>query len=355
MTVQLLTRVSALIALLLPSAGAFVETPEDLKFNDSHFHLTNYVQEGPSVREYLNLMGDRVKRSALFGIPLQQQWSYRVSGKSAPTYYLDTDAPLYYYSFVDAAIAMAYKSLPEEQRQRLDPMIIGFNPSDMYAVDHIRRVLRLFPGVFSGIGEFTIHKEFVSSKISGEIASLTDPALDRIFEFAGEAGLLTLIHNDIQMPFAKEHDPLIYFDQLIALFRRHPKTKVIWAHLGLGRVIHPVKGQAALVEKILKDPTLNHVHFDISWDELAKYLNATPETAARVAKVFNRYPDRFLFGTDEVASRDPKKHFQIFDDYTALWKLLTPEASEKIRLRNYERLFDESRLRVRAWEKANSV
>ena len=40
-------------------------------------------------------------------------------------------------------------------------MITGFNPTDMYAADHIRRVLQTFPGVFSGIGEFTIHKEFV--------------------------------------------------------------------------------------------------------------------------------------------------------------------------------------------------
>ena len=34
-------------------------------------------------------------------------------------------------------------------------MITGFNPADMYGVDHIRRVLKTFPGVFTGIGEFT--------------------------------------------------------------------------------------------------------------------------------------------------------------------------------------------------------
>ena len=76
------------------------------------------------------------------------------------------------------------------EQARFDPMITGFNPADMYAADHIRRVLQTFPGVFSGIGEFTIHKEFVSSKIAGETASLTDPALDRILDFAGEVGLV---------------------------------------------------------------------------------------------------------------------------------------------------------------------
>ena len=56
-------------------------------------------------------MGGKAGRVALFGIPLQQQWSYRVDGDRAPTYYLNTDAPLYYYSFTDAYIAMAFSSL----------------------------------------------------------------------------------------------------------------------------------------------------------------------------------------------------------------------------------------------------
>src|SRR5258706_15353481 len=129
-------------------------------------------------------MGTKVGRVAIFGIPLQQEWSYDVDGDRAPTYYLNTDAPLYYYSFTDAWIAMAYKSLPKEQQARFDPMITGFNPTDMYAADHIRRVLQTFPGVFTGIGEFSIHKEFVSSKVAGQVASLNDPALDPLLAFA---------------------------------------------------------------------------------------------------------------------------------------------------------------------------
>src|SRR6185503_13388743 len=84
--------------------------------NDTHFHLTNYVQQGTSIQEFLKIMGAKVGRVALFGIPLQQTWSYANTGDFAPTYYLQTDAPLYYYSFTDAFIAMAYRSLtPAEQ------------------------------------------------------------------------------------------------------------------------------------------------------------------------------------------------------------------------------------------------
>jgi hypothetical protein len=122
---------------------------------------------------------------------------------------------------------------------RFDPMITGFNPADMYATDHIRRVLQTFPGVFSGIGEFTIHKEFVSAKIPGEVASLQNPALDRILDFAAEVGLVVILYNDVDIPIAKDGSEPAYLKQMKALFQRHPKATIIWAHMGLGRSVGP--------------------------------------------------------------------------------------------------------------------
>ena len=333
------------------------------EFYDSHFHLTNYVQQGIEVRDFLKIMGTRVGRSTLFGIPLQQHWSYANSADFAPAYYLHTDAPLYYYSFTDAYIASVYRALPKNDQARFDPMITGFNPADMYGVDHIRRVLKTFPGVFTGIGEFSIHKEFVSAKIPGETASLTNPALDRILAFAGEAGLVVILHNDVDVPFAKTDAQPVYLDQMKALLRRHPKTTIIWAHIGLGRIVHPVRVSAesaersathvGMVEAMLDDPSLRHVSFDISWDEVAKYAIASPESIERVVGVLNRYPDRFLFGTDTVAPAGPAPYYAVFDLWAPIWKRLTPDTSQKIRKGNFERLFDEGRRRVRAWEKAN--
>lgn len=322
-------------------------------FDDGHVHLTNYIQEGISAQDLLKIMGDKVGRATLFGIPLQQEWSYQNSGDFAPTYYLQTDAPLYYYSFTDADIAMAYRSLTKEQQARLDPMITGFNPSDMYAVDHIRRVLQTFPGVFSGIGEFTIHKEFVSAKIAGQTASLTNPALDRILDFAGEVGLIVLIHNDMDVPFAPQGSKPAYFDQMKALLARHPNTTIIWAHMGMGRVVRPVLKHAQIVESILKDPQFSNVYFDISWDEVAKYVVASPESVKIASDLINRYPDRFLFGTDEVAPPNQERYLRTYYQYDPLWNALDKDASEKVRKGNYERLFDRARKQVRAWEKTH--
>jgi amidohydrolase family protein len=333
--------------------------------NDVHFHLTNYIQEGTDIHRFLEIMGDKVGRVALFGIPLQQTWSYENSGDFKPTYYLQTDAPLYYYSFTDAYIAMAYRSLTPRERARFDPMITGFNPADMYAADHIKRVLTTFPGVFSGIGEFTIHKEFVSSKVAGDTASLTDPALDRIFDFAAEAGLVVLMHNDIDMPFAKAGTEPVYLTQTKDLLRRHAGATIIWAHTGLGRVIRPTQSSASadaterspshleILEEMIDDPALAHVRFDISWDEVAKYVVSSPETTQRTANLLNRHPDRFLFGTDEVAPPDQQQYLRVYRQYDPLWRLLTPEAQALVKRGNYERLFDAARVRVRAWEGTN--
>lgn len=341
------------MAFTILSRPAIAEIPADADFHDAHFHLTNYVQQGTEMKDFVDMMGSKIGRSTVFGIPLQQQWSHSNTGDWAPTYYLQTDAPLYYYSFTDAHIAMSYKSLTADEQVRLDPMITGFNPTDMYAVDHIKRVLTTFPGVFSGIGEFTIHKEFVSAKIAGEIASLTNPALDNILKFASDAGLVVIIHNDIDMPFPKSGQEPYMLAQMKALFARHPETTIIWAHIGLGRIVRPFEDQAAMAEVALADPKLKHVYFDISWDEVAKYANSSLEATRRTAEIINRYPDRFLFGTDVVAPKSADAMIEVYDLYKPLWAALTPEASAKVRKGNYERLFDEASRKVRAWEKAN--
>jgi len=346
------------LIVLLPASSLEAQT-DKYQFNDAHFHLTNNIQEGPSIHDFLKMMGNKAGRVAVFGVPLQQQWSYRVDGNRAPTYYLHSDAPLYYYSFTDAWIAMAYKSLTNEQQARFDPMITGFNPADMYAADHIRRVLQIFPGVFTGIGEFTIHKEFVSAKIPGEVASLQNPALDRILDFAAEVGLVVILHNDIDIPIAKDvakdkPEPA-YLNQMRAVFTKHPNATIIWAHMGLGRLVAPPKGHLGQIESILRDPDFHNIYLDISWDEVAKYFVASPQATGELAHLIERYPDHFLFGTDGAAPTDQSKYLKVFYQYEPLWKSLDAETSRKVRLRNYERLFDEARAKVRSWEKMHVV
>src|SRR5215469_12332895 len=101
MTSRLLLSLRALLAPALFLAQLFAPTlsaqTANYDFNDSHFHLTNFTQEGPSIREFLAMMDGKAGRVAIFGIPFQQQWSHRIDGDHPPTYYLHSDSPLYFY------------------------------------------------------------------------------------------------------------------------------------------------------------------------------------------------------------------------------------------------------------------
>ena len=340
-------------AWLAAAAAAAQTSPAPPKFHDVHFHLTNYVQRGITLNEFLATAGNDVGRTAVFGIPLQQKWDYFESADRAPDYYLHSDAALYYYSFVDAIIAEEYQLLPPEEQERFDPMITGFNPTDMYAADHIRRVLTLYPGVFSGVGEFSIHKEFVTSKILGHGASLRNPALDRVLDLAAEVGLAVILHNDIDVVVPTEaHEP-VHLGVLREVFRAHPDVTVIWAHTGLGRFVGPAPDHVQLLDGLLSDDAFSHVHCDLSWDEVAKYVVRDETSLAAWAELLERHPGRFLFGTDSVAPQGSEGYLKTWRDYAPLWERLSDETRQAVLKGNYERIFDAANRKVRAWEERN--
>ena len=174
-----------------------------------------------------------------------------------------------------------------------------------------------------------------------------------MLDFAGEAGLIALIHNDIDAPSPTPDQDPYQVTQLRDLFVRHPNTTIIWAHMGLGRVVRPVADQIGIIDRALSNPALSHLYIDLSSDETANYLVSSPAAIAATAQLINRYPDRFLFGTDEVAPSDQTSYLKVARIYEPLFSQLTHTASERVRKDNYARLFDDARRRVRTWERAH--
>ena len=173
-----------------------------------------------------------------------------------------------------------------------------------------------------------------------------------------------IIHNDIDMPFAKQDAEPVYLTQMKALLKRHPKTTIIWAHVGLGRIVHPIQVSAEAAERnpdAGRDRRGDAHRSGARARELRHLVGRGRQVRRRDTGVnrssertmLNKYPDRFLFGTDTVAPAGPAPYYAVFDMWAPVWRLLTPEASYKVRKGNYERIFDEGRRRVRAWEKVN--
>ncbi len=369
---------------------------------DSHFHNANYAMQGVPMKEIIDrYMGDKIARSVAFPLPLEQKWDrfeHYAGDKMPPNYYLGPKAGMYYYSFVDVMTARDYLTLSAADKARLDPMMVGFNPMDQYGVNHIKRMLILFPGVFSGIGEFSVHKELVGDKIDDDLIktdlgpgetlppdatdsdrnTLYNPSLKTILDFAGEAGLMVCLHSDVY------HAGVSYDGKVVSmspeapytagykhLCTESPKAAVYLAHTGLGRFVKPAPNHLQVLSEILDAcPNWN---VDLSWDLVQVYM-VDPEPGMPSlddwANFVKNYQDRVLWGSDTVIftknKLDDKGNVVLgkpmpVEDYLAvkdilepLWKKVGPEVAHKVHYANHVRLFDAARTKVRAWEAAHA-
>ena len=387
--------------LIFISIAVGVSAAEEIA--DSHFHNANYAMQGVPLKKIIDTyMGDKITRSAVFPLPLEQKWDrfeHYSADKMPPNYYMGPRAGLYYYSAVDVLTAMDYLKLSDHDKARLDPMIVGFNPMDQYGVSHIKRMLILFPGVFEGIGEFSVHKELVGDKIDDDLIkanlaegeklppdatdssrnSLYNPSLKTILDFTAEAGLVVCFHSDIY-PAKVSYDGKVvelspetpYTEGMKRLCRQSPGAKVDWAHTGLGRFVKPSPDHLRIVSEIL-DACPNW-YTDLSWDLVQAYI-ASPgpgmPTLDQWAEFVTKYQDRVLWGSDTVIytknKLDEKGDAKLgrpmsVADYLAvpellndLWAKVGPEVAHKVKYANHVRLYDEARVKVRAWEKAHAA
>src|SRR5258707_15134225 len=85
----------------------------------------------------------------------------------------------------------------------------------------------------------------------------------RILDFAAEAGLVVILHNDLDTPFPKEGAPPAYLGQMQALVGRHAKTTMIWAKTGRARIGPPGKGHPPVIQSMLKDAPEDNWYFAI--------------------------------------------------------------------------------------------
>ena len=121
-----------------------------------------------------------------------------------------------------------------------------------------------------------------------------------------------LIHSDMDVPFAKEGSQPVYLEQMKALFRRHPHTTIIWAHTGMGRVVRPDQEPCRAVGRDSRGSAVQSRllrYFLGRGGQVRGFVSGVDQISA---DLINRYPDRFLFGTDEVAPDSQEKYLRVY-------------------------------------------
>lgn len=356
----------------------------DWVYNDSHFHPTQYTQQGRNPDSLIADM-DRlgIQCTTLMPIPtnvLSSQpepgWS-PCSGRHhcGPSYYLpqrmlltrtlsEEDmaearqaTELYMNTGVDSTTAWRYQKLTAGQRRRLDPMITGLHLGDMHSSTYLLEKLHQHPGVFTGVGEITVHKEAVEELFAGERQANLDgnvAPLMKLLETCGAVGMPVVLHCDVDVPGADALHAPAYLEGIRRLLSDPSVagTTIVWAHAGgLGRFVNAPAGHAQSLRAMLADSRFRHVHIDLSWTVVAERLVENRQTLLEWIQLINDYPRRFLYGSDALAPVDGAHWNQTYGKYSALMAGLTPACRRLVCLGNYERVFVAARRKVRAFER----
>jgi hypothetical protein len=364
---------AAALAFVAGASPALSQDAGACLYSDAHFHIQDFRAQGIPLPNVLQTMDGNVCRSVLMGLSVTVAHDPMIDGSYAPLYYTQSDGQVLYYNAIqDVLVAHKFLALSEKDRARVDPLMSAFNLKDSRAGDYIKLMVRLYPGVWSGFGEIHFKKVEFSEKVSGGPPSLQSASLDAVFDVIGEMGAAAVVHCDHDTPGNQDlaKDPVAratyyggrmpkpqYIEDFEAFLKRHPNVTMIWAHfMGNGRGVPPYPEHWAYMDAMLGNPAFRHVSIDLSWGSvIAKPILDTPEHVKMTAELIRKYPDRFLFGSDQLATTDFQVLRKCYDAWSPLWEELGPELTRRVCKENYARVFDQSKMNIRAWEAKNGA
>ena len=316
-----------LLLLLLAAASAQEPKPAPkYAIVDGHLHFLSFVQETDGMARFLTAMDDTgVTESVVIGMPVVKKWDE--GDAQRPTYYLDNDARTYWYSATDFLVARAVLDLPKEQQARLHPFICGFNSADRNAVDHVERMLALYPNFWQGIGEIFLRHDDLTALTYGDTPRATSIAFGRLLDLAAARGLPVLVHSDIGPAWLEKPN---FLDEIESAVRTHPKTRVIWAHAGISRRI-VIPNHTDLLRRMLGQ--YSNLTIDLSWVIFEQEIAPGGVLDRRWASLIEEYPGRFVIGSDTVGFFDQYK--PTLQRYYLLLDALKPETARKVAHDNF--------------------
>ena len=314
-----------LLSLFLNSIALAADEPR-YNLADAHFHFLNFVQETAGMDALFKAMdATGVSESVVLGMPLVKSWAEGDARR--PTYYLDNDSRTYWYSATDVLVARAVLDLPKEKRARLHPFICGFNIADRNAVDHVQRMLSLYPNFWQGIGEVFLRHDDLTALTYGDAPRATSNAFHRLLELAAARDLPVLTHSNIGAAWLETPE---YLGEIESAVGAHPKTKIVWAHAGISRRI-VIPNHTEILRRMLA--RYLNLSIDLSWVVFDQEIAPHGALDRRWATLIEEFPDRFVIGSDVSSVFDQYK--PTLQRYYVLLDALKPETARKIARDNF--------------------
>lgn len=323
-SVALLTALLATLCL----AGAMAEDGA-YTLIDTHLHYLDFIQDTDGFEALVEKMDEaNVSHAVLFGMAMAKQWDEHAPNE--PTYYLSNDSRAYYFTATDYMMMQDLIRQPEEIRDRFFPFVCGINPNDLNAADNIRKVLEDYPGMFYGIGELMSRHDDLTALTYGEPPRADHPALLAVYDLGAELDMPVLIHHNIAGSYM---DDPIYLAEMQNALAHNRDAVIIWAHVGISRRVE-ISNLTDIADRMLSEN--ENLYYDISWVVYDDYINQDADSLARWAALLEKYPDRFLIGSDKVGHWET--YPQEITKYYALLDLLSEETRQMVCTDNILRL-----------------
>ena len=157
---------------------------------------------------------------------------------------------------------------------------------------------REYPGLFRWMGEVNLVKQALfrngHQAVPAEVIASWQPFMAEL----QRRGIPLAIHADL----GNDQEPLKYLPLMEAVLRRYPNNRIVWMHLGLSKeltAIDPKRHVQLLESQLRRHPNLS---YDLSWRILYDQVFKDPAKRAPYVALLNRWPKRFIPGTDFVAA-----------------------------------------------------
>ena len=174
-----------------------------------------------------------------------------------------------------------------------------------------------FPGMFKWVGEINLVKQALWPNQQGlpvDPGTIKDwkPFMDEFLK----QDLPLALHCDL----GNDENGRKFLPLMDTVLETYPKNKIIWVHMaGISKQLNPhlaaskvsllqsrvpvtIEAHVSMIEDRLKKyPKLM---IDLSWDILYDELYAVPSERQLYVNLINKYPGRFLSGSDHLASEE---------------------------------------------------
>jgi hypothetical protein len=124
-----------------------------------------------------------------------------------------------------------------------------------------------------------------------------------------------------------DKEPLNYLRLMDEVLRRYPYNRIVWMHLGLSKELTTLdpRRHVQLLDSYLRSyPNLS---FDISWRVLYDQVFKDPARRDLYVALLNRWPNRFIPGTDFVAAAG--KTEQVYREELALTSFILAKVNHE--------------------------